>query len=283
MFKPAAFFLQETKTKFRNKLKHPDYTFFEYIRKDAGGGGLITAVHNSLHPVSVGNDDETEVIVVEAKVDEFKLRLINGYGPQEAEEEESKSFMNRIDLEVKRAKLAGAFVCIQMDANSKVGPNIIKDDPNEQSRNGKLLMEVVEENDLIVVNASDICEGVITRQRDTIDRSEKSVIDFFIVCQNLFSLIKRMKVDEEKKYSLCSYSKKKGVVNIKNSDHNLLYIEVAKRWKTFVGNKREEIFNFNDEEGFSKFVVETAENPALRSCLMMKMKMLKSQVLDGLN
>ena len=77
LFKPAAFFLQETKTRFKNKLKHPEYSFFEYIRKNGGGGGLITAVNNSLHPVSVGSDDDnTEVIVVEAKVEDFKLRLM---------------------------------------------------------------------------------------------------------------------------------------------------------------------------------------------------------------
>ena len=266
VFKPAAFFLQETKTRFKNKLKHPDYSFFEYIRTNGGGGGLITAVHNSLHPVSVGNEDETEVLVVEAKVDDSKIRLINGYGPQETDEEESKAFMNRIDLEVKRAKLAGAFVCIEMDANSKLGPDIVSGDPNDQSRNGKLLMNVVEENNLVVVNASDICEGVITRQRDTIDRSEKSTIDFFIVCQNFFKHIKRLKVDEEKKYSLCSYSKKKGDIHIKNSDHNLLYIEVEKKWTTVIGNKREEIFNFNDDDGLKKFIADTSTNEALKNC-----------------
>ena len=31
-------FLQETKTRFKNKLKHPNCTFFEYIRKNCGGG-----------------------------------------------------------------------------------------------------------------------------------------------------------------------------------------------------------------------------------------------------
>ena len=31
LFKPAAFFLQETKTRFKNKLKHPEYSFFEYM------------------------------------------------------------------------------------------------------------------------------------------------------------------------------------------------------------------------------------------------------------
>ena len=44
---------------------------------------------------------------------------MNGYGPEEGEEA-SKSFMNRINFE------AGAFVCIKMDANSKLGHKIIK-------------------------------------------------------------------------------------------------------------------------------------------------------------
>jgi hypothetical protein len=70
LFSPAAFFLQETKTRYKNKLKHPNYTFSEYIRKHSGGCGLITAVHNSLHPVQVSNDDKIEVMVVEAKIDE---------------------------------------------------------------------------------------------------------------------------------------------------------------------------------------------------------------------
>ena len=146
LFNPAAFFLQETKTRFKNKLKYPNYTFFEYIRKNSGGRGLITAVHNNLHPVQVSNDEDVEVLVVEGRLGDTKIRLINGYGPQEAEEENSKAFMNKIDLEVKSAMLAGALICIEMDANSKLGPEIIKGDPKEQSRNGKLLEKVVDDN-----------------------------------------------------------------------------------------------------------------------------------------
>ena len=265
LFNPIAFFLQETKTRFKNKLKHPNYTFFEYIRKHSGGGGLITAVHNNLHPVQVSNDDETEVLVVETKIGDMKLRLINGYGPQEADEESSKNFMNRIDLEVKSSKLAGALVCIEMDANSKLGPDIIKNDPKEQSRNGKLLEQIINNNNLVVVNGTNLCEGVITRQRTTIHREEKSILDFFIVCKSFFRLIKNMKVDEEKKFSLCSYSTRNGETNVKKSDHNLIYLEVNREWKTFVKKKRIEIFNFNDDDGFKKFFTETDDNPALRN------------------
>ena len=265
LFNPIAFFLQETKTRFKNKLKHPNYTFFEYIRKNSGGGGLIIAVHNNLHPVQVSNDDETEVLVVETKIGDTKLRLINGYGPQEGDEENSKAFMNRIDLEVKSSMLAGALVCIEMDANSKLGPDIIKDDPKEQSRNGKLLEQIINENNLVVVNGTDLCEGVITRQRTTVHREEKSVLDFFIVCKSFFSLIKNMKVDEEKKYALCSFSTRNGETNIKKSDHNLIYLEVDREWKTNVKKKRIEIYNFNDDEGFKKFYKETEDNLALRN------------------
>ena len=126
LFNPAVFFLQETKTRYKNKLKHSNYTFFEYIRKNGGGGGLITVVHNNLHPVQVSNDDDTEVLVVEAKFDNTKIRLINGYGPQESDEDNSKAFMNRIDIEVKSAIFPGTLICIEMDANSKLGHDIIK-------------------------------------------------------------------------------------------------------------------------------------------------------------
>ena len=265
LFNPIAFFLQETKTRFKNKLKHPNYTFFEYIRKNCGGGGLITAVHNNLSPVQVSDDDENEVLVVETKIGDKKLRLINGYGPQEANEEASKSFMNRIDLEVKSSMLAGALVCIEMDANSKLGPEIIKNDPKEQSRNGKLLEQVINENNLVVVNGTNLCDGVITRQRTTIHREEKSVLDFFIVCKSFLSLIKNMKVDEEKKYALCSYSSRNGETNVKKSDHNLIYLELNREWKTYVQKKRIEIFNFNDDDGFKRFFIETENNLALRN------------------
>ena len=62
------------------------------------------------------------------------------YGPQEDEVEKSKSFFTKLDEEVKSVQSAGALVCIELDANSKLGPSIIPGDPKAQSKNGKLLM-----------------------------------------------------------------------------------------------------------------------------------------------
>ena len=138
LYSLVAFFLQETKTRFKNKLKHPNYTFFEHIRKSGGGGGLITAVHNSLHPVLIRDaEEDIEVMVVESKIDDLKVRLINGYGPQEGNEVVATNFMNKIDFEVKSAKLSGALICIEMDANSKLGKDIIKGDPKEPAKKVK--------------------------------------------------------------------------------------------------------------------------------------------------
>jgi hypothetical protein len=75
-----------------------------------------------------------------------------------------------------------------------------------------------------------------------------------------------MIVDQEQKFSLCSYSKRNGTLNIKKSDHNLLYLEIRKSWKTFIKQPREEIYNFNDNEGFNNFVEKTETSEALRHC-----------------
>ena len=138
------------------------------IYAKTGGGGLLTAVHKSLNPVRVGNDSDEEVLVVEASIESKKVRFINGYGPQDDVDDEVRNgFFSRIDLEVKRAKLSGCFVCIEMDANAKLGKEINPGDPKEQSRNGKLLEKVIIENELVLVNAKYLCKGIITRKRQT--------------------------------------------------------------------------------------------------------------------
>ena len=72
------------------------------IRKDKGGGGLLTAVHKTLKPVSVSEEDDTEILVVQGIVNDSKIRFINGYGPQENYNEERRGkFFSRLDLDVK--------------------------------------------------------------------------------------------------------------------------------------------------------------------------------------
>ena len=84
-----------------------------------------------------------------------------------------------------------------------------KSDPHEQSGNGKKLMEVIEDNDLIIVNGTDLCEGLITRKRNFDNSIENSVIDFFIVCRRFFQMIIYMKIDEANEHTLTIYSIKK--------------------------------------------------------------------------
>ena len=176
-------------------------------------GGLLTAIHKNLEPVSIGTDDENEIIVVEANIGDKRARFVNAYGPQESENEETKAkFFNRLDIEIKSCKLAGKMLCIEMDANSKLGSRMNPNDQHPQSKNGKLLEDIINDNDLVVVNASSLCQGSITRRRVTVKSVEESVLDYFIVCKVLFKKILSMKIDEEKIYSLAKYSTRKGKI-----------------------------------------------------------------------
>ena len=262
-FIPGVFFIQESKVPRKGKIKADDYVIFERIRRVGGGGGLLTAVHKNLNPVSVGDDTEDEVLVIQAQILDKKVRFINAYGPQEDEIEKSKSFFSKLDEEVKSAKIAGTLVCIELDANSKLGPMFIPGDPKPQSRNGKLLSNVILENGLIVVNGNELCTGLITRHRKTSIRIEESVIDFFIVCELFFTLITSML----RKYSLTKFSTKNGEKSIKESDHNLLILKLKVKWNSSDNVcSRQEIFNFKDEESFRTFEMLTESDDDLKKC-----------------
>ena len=269
IFNPGVIFIQESKARRKGKIKLNNYTIFEKIRKQNNGGGLLTAVHSSLKPVSISDDDDDEeILVVEANINNSMVRLINGYGPQENLPENSrKLFFDQLDLEVKKAKIAGALVCIEMDSNAKLGPTIIPGDPKPKSENGKLLEKVINDNELIVVNAKPICNGVITRHRKTINNEEDSVIDHFIVCKGMFKLVQKMTIDEAGKNSLTKFTNKSGdKTGTKESDHRTIVIELNLDWNPNYPCDRLELFDYKNSKNFEKFIEITENNKNLENC-----------------
>ena len=82
-----------------------------------------------------------------------------------------------------------------------------------------------------------MCEGKITRRRVTVNNIEESIIDYIIVCQEMFMFMISMKVDANN--VLTSFSKKK----ITPSDHRLMVAKFNFPWsnKKMKQNLRYEI------------------------------------------
>ena len=136
-FKSSVFSVQETHYKKKGKFKLDNYAIFEAIRKKEGGGSLL-GVHVALNPVLISEySDEIELIVVEISIEQYKIRVITGYGPQEVWNLDVKmKFFLALEEEVAKATIEGRSVILMGDMNSKLGPNYIKKDPKTMTGNG---------------------------------------------------------------------------------------------------------------------------------------------------
>ena len=156
---PGIICLQETKLRKMGKLNTSwckKYTTFELVRRLSHGGGLATMVKPELDPVWIAEgDDLVEILVIEVRIKEMKIRIINGYGPQESDSIERKNlFWSRLNSEVVSAMEADAAVLIEMDGNLHCGRDIITGDPNKINNNGKMFSTFLEENpDLYLLNS----------------------------------------------------------------------------------------------------------------------------------
>ena len=57
---------------------------------------MLTAVHKKTSPVSV-NDENDDILVVQAKIGTQNVRLINAYGPQENSAEDTTNELVRAE------------------------------------------------------------------------------------------------------------------------------------------------------------------------------------------
>ena len=95
------------------------------------------------------------------------------YGKQESRvsKDQIETEFHLLSEEIREMNSNGE-IFIAMDGNAKL--DILGEG---FSRNGKLLLQVIEENKLILINSSEKCHGKITRC-DTINSEENSAIDF---------------------------------------------------------------------------------------------------------
>ena len=135
------------------------------------------------------------------------------YGKQESRvrKEEAEREFGELTEEVLELKQCGD-VIIVMDANAKVG--ILGE---SVSRNGKYLLNMINEVPLENMNLSEKCEGCITRVNRK-NPSERSAIDFILACQEAEKLFEKIEIDEEGKYLMRSEKAA--------SDHNSIILNL---------------------------------------------------------
>ena len=99
LLKPAALMLQETKLYRPGKIKIEGFEIFELLCNQGEGGGLMTAVHKNLNPILCCKDEDMKnILVVDIKVKNTMIRLMNCYGPQENAQSEVKDCKLKFNL-----------------------------------------------------------------------------------------------------------------------------------------------------------------------------------------
>ena len=212
-FGPSVITIQETKFKTKGSVSLPGYKVFDEPRVGRDGGGLLTAVDVNLDPIIVPSDHEdAEILTVQLSLGSTQIRVINAYGPQEDENSNKLfTFWQKLEQEIILAKDNFCLVLLELDANAKVGFEVLDQDLHSTSGNGKTLLEMIMRQNLYIANTFDQCQGVITRQRHTVNGIEKSVLDYVIICDKLKDFFNTMIIDEARTHVLTRFTVKNGI------------------------------------------------------------------------
>ena len=252
-FKPSCVLIQESKLRNKGTLKLNGYQIFE-LNRQGMGGRLFTAVDENLSPVLISADDENEIMAVQVQAGGLDLRIINAYGPQEgSSKDEILNFWHQLESQVLSAKDDCCGIIIELDANAKLGADILSGDPNEMSHNGRMLLDMVNRQNLIIGNLSNKCKGNITRYRKTVNSEEKSILDYLIFCDKVEQYFNTMLVDEKRMHVLKKYVTTRGVKQFTYSDHNTIYAEFSIRYTEKPTVVKREMFNLRNQECLKKF------------------------------
>ena len=186
------------------------------------------------------------------------------YGPQEySSKQEIDDFYENINIQLNRALIAGESVVLAGDFNAKLGKDIIPQDIHDMSSNGKHLLNLINNFELVTMNSHEVYQGIFTRVNNK-NCSERSVLDYLFVTTDLCSSISSMIIDEEKLYTPWRNLKKAK----RYTDHNAIIfrLNIPTSHKKERKNNKHTMWNFNDMHGWNKFRQVTQDDKQLIDC-----------------
>ena len=208
---PHVFLLTETQLKSNVGLSIKGYTIYNKIRSKGPGGGVSILVRNDVtkHVAPHISERDIELVWISVrKKDTNPVFIGSYYGKQESRttNEEIQREMNLLEEEITEMQQEGE-IFLGMDGNAKMGilgENI--------SRNGRFLLQLINNTNLTLMNTSDKCQGKVTR-KNTNNANEISAIDFVLASESVEKWIEKIIIDED------------GLVTIrgkKDTDHNTI-------------------------------------------------------------
>ena len=133
------------------------------------------------------------------------------------------------------------------DFNCKIGDRI-EGNKLEVTKAGKLLLQLMDREELEVVNNSEQCKGKWTR----VEKLNKSILDYIIIRKDDITKIKEAIIDEEKIMAPAKIMSEEGQTRTVFSDHNVIICKF--RWTGYEGGmKRVEKEKIMTAQGYRKF------------------------------
>ena len=168
--------------------------------------------------LDVTSSTHNNIIATRTELQHCAVRIILGYAPQETDSPDTREhFFTELGIEVTQCKIAGDVPMILGDMNAKV--ECIEGEPCPKSSNGKLLVELLKEQELEILNFDNRCRGKWTHVVRTSKLS--SVLDYAITNDTLAKHLKEVIIDEDCLFCPFSLIKQKNrIPTPKFSDHN---------------------------------------------------------------
>ena len=206
----------------------------------------------------------------------MKIRCVVGYGACESDRqakhldisqtERRNKLWEYLDTEVIEAEQNNPGLIIQIDGNAHVGGAILKNDPNPENDDGKVMEDFLKRNPaFIVVNNLGLCIGLINRMRKTIKNVEEAVLDFFLLNSQMLPFLVNMKLDEIDEYTLTNHAQNRKNNNSVKSDHRPLFLEMNLEF-TSIKPQSVEQFNFKADDCRQIFYGNTEVTTNLTKC-----------------